>query len=176
VADIFISYSRKDSAFVRKLEEALTEGKRDAWVDWQDIPPTAEWLKEIDSAIDAAQAVVFVISVDPSPRRSATRNSSTRSNTTSGSSLRIDARGALHHIIARGIQKGRIFPDDSEKGGKSLFLAGLIERAGFGTKTPGADSIFHGARSLHHPTFHTRQPFFGLFKSRRREESLKFLL
>jgi hypothetical protein len=25
-------------------------------VDWQDIPPIAEWLKEIDSAIDAAQA------------------------------------------------------------------------------------------------------------------------
>ena len=28
---------------------------------------------------------------------------------------RIDAVGALHHIIARGIQKGRIFPDDSDR-------------------------------------------------------------
>ena len=49
---------------MKTLQEALTEAKRDAWVDWQDIPPTAEWLKEIDSAIDAAQAVVFIISPD----------------------------------------------------------------------------------------------------------------
>ena len=64
MAELFISYSRKDKSFVQKLQEALKEANRDVWVDWQDIPPTAEWLKEIASAIDTTQAIVFVISPD----------------------------------------------------------------------------------------------------------------
>jgi WD40 repeat protein len=62
MSDFFISYAREDQAFVRRLHEALSEEKRQTWVDWQDIPPTAEWLKEIYSAIEAADAFVFVIS------------------------------------------------------------------------------------------------------------------
>jgi WD40 repeat protein len=64
MADVFISYSRKDSEFIRRLLQSLGELDRDAWVDWQDIPPTAEWLQEISTAIEAAHAVVFVISPD----------------------------------------------------------------------------------------------------------------
>ena len=64
MAEVFISYSRKDLPFVRKLYQALAERKRDSWVDWEGIPPTAEWLWEINSAIDAAQAFLFVISPD----------------------------------------------------------------------------------------------------------------
>lgn len=60
----FISYSRKDQAFVRGLVDALAQRGRDAWVDWDDIPPTAEWMREIRAGIDAAPALVFVISPD----------------------------------------------------------------------------------------------------------------
>lgn len=58
----FISYSRKDSAFVRRLHEALIARGREPWVDWQGILPTEEWMAKIRAAIDAAPAFVFVIS------------------------------------------------------------------------------------------------------------------
>lgn len=61
---IFISYSRKDSDFVRRLHGGLAENNRDTWVDWEGIPPTAEWMVEIEAAIDAAEAFVFVLSPD----------------------------------------------------------------------------------------------------------------
>jgi hypothetical protein len=64
VADVFISYSRQDKDLVRALHDAFSAQKRDTWVDWEDIPPTAEWLKEIFSAIEAAHTFVFVISPD----------------------------------------------------------------------------------------------------------------
>ncbi len=64
MADVFISYSRKDKDFVRKLHDALSKLNRESWVDWQDIPPSAEWMKEIYSAIEGADTVVIVISPD----------------------------------------------------------------------------------------------------------------
>ena len=62
MADLFVSYSRSDADAVRRLCEALVARQRDVWVDWRDIPPTAQWRDEIRAAIDAASAVVFVIS------------------------------------------------------------------------------------------------------------------
>lgn len=64
MADVFISYSRKDSDFVRQLHEALKQQGRDTWVDWEDIPPTAEWWREVTAGIEAADTFVFVISPD----------------------------------------------------------------------------------------------------------------
>ena len=64
MTDVFISYSRKDQQFVRMLSAALEARQRDAWVDWEGIPPTAEWLSEIRAAIDAADTFLFVISPD----------------------------------------------------------------------------------------------------------------
>ena len=58
----FISYSRTDQEFVRRLHDALRHRGRDTWVDWQGILPTEEWMAKIRAAIDAAQAFVFVIS------------------------------------------------------------------------------------------------------------------
>jgi MFS family permease/energy-coupling factor transporter ATP-binding protein EcfA2 len=60
--DIFISYSRRDKDFVRQLWEALAQANQDAWVDWDDIPPTADWRQEIYRGIEAANNFVFVIS------------------------------------------------------------------------------------------------------------------
>jgi hypothetical protein len=40
----------------------LRQQNRKTWVDWKDIPFTAEWEKEIYSAIERADAFIFVIS------------------------------------------------------------------------------------------------------------------
>ncbi len=64
MTDVFISYSRKDSEFVHRLHDALHAIERDTWVDWQDIPLTAEWWDEIRRGIDAANNFIFVISPD----------------------------------------------------------------------------------------------------------------
>jgi WD40 repeat protein len=64
VADVFISYSRRDAEFVRWLHASLTDAGRDVWVDWEDIPPASEWAQDIDDSIDAAESVVFVITSD----------------------------------------------------------------------------------------------------------------
>ena len=64
MSDVFISYSRRDIDFVRHLFDQLKARDRDAWADWQDIPPTADWLAEIYSGIEAANTFLFVISPD----------------------------------------------------------------------------------------------------------------
>jgi WD40 repeat protein len=64
MASVFISYSRKDQNVVRKLYDALAAAGRDAWVDWEGIPPSAEWLKEVYTGIEAADNFVFMLSPD----------------------------------------------------------------------------------------------------------------
>jgi WD40 repeat protein len=64
MADVFISYAREDKAFVRRIHEALAARSLEAWVDWEDIPPTADYIQEIHAAIEAADAVVLVLSPD----------------------------------------------------------------------------------------------------------------
>ena len=66
----FISYAREDKAFVLRLERALDAAGSKAWVDWQDIPPSAKWMDEIRRAIVAADAFVFVISPASAASRS----------------------------------------------------------------------------------------------------------
>ncbi|HEU0209459.1 MAG TPA: toll/interleukin-1 receptor domain-containing protein [Candidatus Udaeobacter sp.] len=62
--EIFISYSRKDKEFVRRLDQALKSRGREAWVDWEDIRPTEEWMQAIYSAIEGADTFVFVLTPD----------------------------------------------------------------------------------------------------------------
>jgi WD40 repeat protein len=64
VADLFISYSRRDQAFVRRFAQGMSDRGREVWVDWRDIPPTAMWMEEVRGAIVSANAFVFVISPD----------------------------------------------------------------------------------------------------------------
>lgn len=64
MADVFISYSRKDNEFVARLRDALKEAGREAWVDTQDLLPTEEWLNAIHAALDGADACITVISPD----------------------------------------------------------------------------------------------------------------
>ncbi len=62
MTDLFISYSRRDLDFVRRIYDQMKAQNRDIWIDLEDIPPTAEWLQEIYSGIEAANTFVFVIS------------------------------------------------------------------------------------------------------------------
>lgn len=68
--DVFVSYSRKNKPFAQRLVNALekqTEASANphrAWVDWHDIPPTADWWQEIQSGIAAADAFVAILSPD----------------------------------------------------------------------------------------------------------------
>ncbi|MDP6416604.1 MAG: toll/interleukin-1 receptor domain-containing protein, partial [Gammaproteobacteria bacterium] len=64
MSDVFISYSGPDIDFVRHLFDQLTARARQPWADWQDIPPTADWLAEIYGGIEAADSFLFVISPD----------------------------------------------------------------------------------------------------------------
>jgi len=64
VSDVFISYSRKDRDFVRRLDEALQARGREAWVDWEGIRPAEEFMQAIFPAIESTDTFVFVISPD----------------------------------------------------------------------------------------------------------------
>src|SRR5215217_1843832 len=64
MADVFISYAREDQQFVRKLQDALEDHKRNTWIDWKDIPLTAKWKEEVFSAIDNSDSFAAVISPD----------------------------------------------------------------------------------------------------------------
>jgi WD40 repeat protein len=62
--DVFVSYARTDQPFVGDLATALEAAGKDVWVDWEDIPKSADWRARIESGIDAAKAVVAVLSPD----------------------------------------------------------------------------------------------------------------
>ncbi|WP_271254767.1 TIR domain-containing protein [Pseudanabaena sp. Chao 1811] len=64
MADVFISYSRKDKEFVSILYEAFERSQKKIWIDWKDIPLTSDWWTEIEKGIEAADTFVFVISPD----------------------------------------------------------------------------------------------------------------
>src|SRR6266487_962095 len=61
---VFISYSRKDKAFVQKLNDALDNAGVQAWVDWEGIELASDWMKTITDAIQGNDAFLFVISPD----------------------------------------------------------------------------------------------------------------
>src|SRR5437867_7834641 len=62
--EVFISYSRKDTEFMRRLDEELKRRDREAWVDWEGIPPGDTWEKTIYGAIEATHTFIFVLTPD----------------------------------------------------------------------------------------------------------------
>jgi hypothetical protein len=62
--DLFISYSRKNAEFVRRLHGALSAQQRDIWADFEDIPLTADWWREITQGIESANVFAFIITPD----------------------------------------------------------------------------------------------------------------
>ncbi|MEP7288003.1 MAG: TIR domain-containing protein [Chloroflexota bacterium] len=63
MADVFISYSRKDKAFVRRLFTALASSGRDAWVDWESIPYSVQWWAEICDGIEKSDNFIFIVTL-----------------------------------------------------------------------------------------------------------------
>src|SRR5215208_6247339 len=64
MASLFISYSRKDIEAARKLTEAFKGQGLDFWIDWEGIPPTVDWWKEIEKGIEEADIFLFLLSPD----------------------------------------------------------------------------------------------------------------
>src|SRR5512144_1786466 len=59
---IFISYSRKDISFVRKLAGDLEKAGYDVWWDLTDLQGGDDWPRAIPAAIEASQSVIIVLS------------------------------------------------------------------------------------------------------------------
>ncbi len=64
MAKVFISYSRKDIEFAKRLTGELQKSELDFWIDWEGIPPTVDWWKEIEKGIEEADVFLFLISPD----------------------------------------------------------------------------------------------------------------
>ncbi|MDX2216146.1 MAG: toll/interleukin-1 receptor domain-containing protein [Oculatellaceae cyanobacterium bins.114] len=62
--EVFISYSRRDKAFVEMLDGAFKRVGQDPWVDWNDIYKGEEWWQAIQRGIESASTFIFVISPD----------------------------------------------------------------------------------------------------------------
>jgi formylglycine-generating enzyme required for sulfatase activity len=64
MAKIFVSYSRKNIDFAKRLTGVLQEREMDFWVDWEGIPPTVDWMQQIQKGIEEADTFLFIISPD----------------------------------------------------------------------------------------------------------------
>jgi Tol biopolymer transport system component len=64
MAQVFISYSRKDLAFVEQLASDLKKAGLDVWYDVSGIRGGAHWQSEIEKALKNSQYAIFVISPD----------------------------------------------------------------------------------------------------------------
>ncbi len=63
-AKVFVSYSRKDSAFAQMLVGKLAERGFDAFLDKTDIAPGEPWKERLAALIATADTVVFTMSPD----------------------------------------------------------------------------------------------------------------
>lgn len=61
---VFVSYSRRDAEFTRRLCDAFIERGINPWVDWEDIAKGADWQAEIQEGIEGSDSFLFVISPD----------------------------------------------------------------------------------------------------------------
>lgn len=64
MTSLFISYSRKDIETARKLTEVFNGQELDFWIDWEGIPPTVDWWREIEKGIEEADIFLFLLSPD----------------------------------------------------------------------------------------------------------------
>jgi hypothetical protein len=61
-ADAFLSYAREDSEVVGLLTDGLEGRGKAVWVDTEEIPFSVSWRERAHAGIEAAKAVVFVLS------------------------------------------------------------------------------------------------------------------
>jgi hypothetical protein len=61
---IFISYSRKDTRFVKKLARDLKKVDYEVWWDQVDLPGGENWVQKIPNAIESSDYVIVVLSLN----------------------------------------------------------------------------------------------------------------
>jgi WD40 repeat protein len=61
MADVFVSYSRRDSGFVRRLAESVAERGKEVWLDTEGIADAEVFPEAIKRAIEQSDGFVFVI-------------------------------------------------------------------------------------------------------------------
>ncbi|NDJ78685.1 MAG: TIR domain-containing protein [Chloroflexi bacterium] len=64
MAEVFISYSRKDEEFARWLADNLGNYGVDVWLDVRNISPGVKWSTAIQQALTACRAMIIIISPD----------------------------------------------------------------------------------------------------------------
>src|ERR1700680_1110256 len=64
MADVFVSYSRRDSEFVSRLAEALQARGKDVWIDVEGIRDAEVFPAALIAAVEGSDGFVFVISPD----------------------------------------------------------------------------------------------------------------
>ena len=64
MTQVFVSYSRKDKESAKKLVSALEQCEMETWIDWEDIPPTADWKDQIKAGIESSDGFLFLLSPD----------------------------------------------------------------------------------------------------------------
>ncbi len=69
-ARIFISYSRKDQEFARKLASALTAINAEVWIDLEDIHAGANWSTAVQEGLTSCDLMIVILT----PSSSASRN------------------------------------------------------------------------------------------------------
>ena len=61
MADVFVSYSRRDSEFVSRLAESISAGGKEVWLDTEGIADAEVFPEAIKRAIEGSDAFLFVI-------------------------------------------------------------------------------------------------------------------
>jgi hypothetical protein len=64
MADVFVSYSRRDSEFVGRLSASIHDNGKEVWVDTDGIADGEVFPEAIKRAIEGSDAFVFVITPD----------------------------------------------------------------------------------------------------------------
>lgn len=62
MARIFISYSRTDETFARRLATSLSNMGADIWIDVEDIPAGMKWSSAIQQGLDGGDLLIVIIS------------------------------------------------------------------------------------------------------------------
>jgi hypothetical protein len=114
--DAFISYRRlpADTAFVDRLQEALTARGKHVWVDRAEIEPASDWAARINRGIEGAKAFIFVITPESVVSRECLRE------------LEIAAaqRKLIVPVVLRDVHRDQALPEDLTKPNWIFFTSG----------------------------------------------------
>lgn len=62
MARVFISYSRHDQTFAKRLATDLSQVGADVWIDVDDIPPGMDWSNAIQEGLDTCDVMLLIVS------------------------------------------------------------------------------------------------------------------